>query len=154
VATKPKNKLSVSGRSLYHENNPQTHAGSQHGLARSAVDPAAMSFEQAYIESYRGRTDIPAPVKVVAPSVSSEYAGTTVELVFTVDSSGVPQHIAVRTAVDRELARVLTDAVQHWRFAPEQREGHPLAAKVMLPIRIVDQVRRTIRASRPVKHKQ
>jgi Gram-negative bacterial TonB protein C-terminal len=108
-------------------------------LLAAPLTLAAMSSERAYIESYRGRTDIPVPIKVVSPDVDSEYAGTTVELVFTVGPAGAPQNIEVRTPVDRELARVLTDAVQHWRFAPEQREGHPLAAKVMLPIRIVDQ---------------
>jgi len=108
-------------------------------LLAAPLTLAAMSPEQAYIESYRGRTNVPAPIKVVSPDVDSEYAGTTVELMFTVGPTGAPQDIEVRTPVDRELARVLTDAVQHWRFAPEQREGHPLAAKVMLPIRIVDQ---------------
>jgi hypothetical protein len=107
-------------------------------LLAAPMAHAAMSLERAYIESYRGRTDVPAPIKVVSPDVDSEYAGTTVELVFTVDASGVPHHIAVRTPVDRELARVLTDAVQYWRFAPELRAGHPLAATVVLPIRIVD----------------
>ena len=100
---------------------------------------AAMSLERAYIESYRGRTDVPAPIKVISPEIASGYAGTTVELVFTVDLKGAPQDIQVRTPVDYELARVLTDAVQHWRFAPEQREGHPQAARVVLPIRIVEE---------------
>jgi TonB family protein len=108
-------------------------------LLAAPLTHAATSFEQAYIESYRGRTDIPAPVKVVAPAVSSDYVGTTVELVFTVDSSGVPQHIAVRTAVDRELAQAVTEAVELWRFTPELRDGHPRAATVVLPIRIVDE---------------
>jgi TonB family protein len=107
-------------------------------LLAAPLTHASTSFEQAYIESYRGRTDVPAPVKVVAPSVSSEYAGTTVELVFTVDSSGVPQHVAVRTAVDRELAEAVTEAVELWRFTPELRAGQPRSTKVMLPIGIVD----------------
>lgn len=107
-------------------------------LLAAPLTHASTSFEQAYIESYRGRTDVPAPVKVVAPSVSSEYAGTTVELVFTVDSSGVPQHVAVRTAVDRELAEAVTEAVELWRFTPELRAGLPRSTKVVLPIRIVD----------------
>jgi len=108
-------------------------------LLAAPMAHAALSLERTYIESYHGRSDIPVPIKVVSPAVEPGYAGTVVELVFTVDQTGAPQNIEVRTPVDYELARVLTDAVQHWRFAPEQREGHPLAAKVMLPIRIVDQ---------------
>jgi len=108
-------------------------------LLAAPLTLAAMSPEQAYIESYRGRTNVPAPIKVVSPDVDSEYAGTTVELVFTVDASGVPHHIAVRTPVDRELARVLTDAVQYWRFAPELHAGQPLTTTIVLPIRIVDE---------------
>jgi hypothetical protein len=98
----------------------------------------ALSLERTYIESYHGRSDIPVPIKVVSPDVDSAYAGTVVELVFTVDSMGAPQNIEVRTPVDHELARVLTGAVRHWRFAPERRDGQAQAAKVVLPIRIVE----------------
>ena len=99
----------------------------------------ALSLERTYIESYHGRSDIPVPIKVVSPYVDPGYAGTVVELVFTVDQTGAPQNIAVRTPVDHELARVLTNAVRRWRFTPELRGGHPQAATVVLPIRIVEE---------------
>jgi len=108
-------------------------------LLAAPLTLGAMSLERAYIESYRGRTDIPVPIKVVSPDVDSEYAGTTVELMFTVGPTGAPQDIEVRTPVDRELARVLTDAVQYWRFAPELHAGQPLTTTIVLPIRIVDE---------------
>ena len=107
-------------------------------LLAAPLAHATMSPERAYIESYRGRTDMPVPIKVVTPDVAPEYAGATVELEFTVGPTGAPQNIEVRTPVDHELARVLTKAVQYWRFDPEQHAGHSLAAKVVLPIRIVD----------------
>ena len=99
----------------------------------------ALSLERTYIESYHGRSDIPVPIKVVSPAVEPGYAGTVVELVFTVDQTGAPQNIEVRTPVDYELARVLTNAVQRWRFTPELRNGHAQAARVVLPIRIVEE---------------
>jgi len=108
-------------------------------LLAAPMAHAALSLERAYIESYRGRTDMPVPIKVVSPDVEPGYAGTTVELVFTVDQTGAPQNIEVRTPVDYELARALTGAVRHWRFAPERRDGHPQAARVVLPIRIVEE---------------
>jgi TonB family protein len=108
------------------------------GLFVVSAASAANTVEQAYVESYRGRTDIPVPVKVVSPIVTSEYSGTSVTLVFTVDTKGVPHNISVPANVDSELANALTDAVQFWKFAPAVRNGQPVETKIELPINIVD----------------
>ena len=88
-------------------------------LLAAPLTLGAMSLERAYIESYRGRTDIPVPIKVVSPDVDSEYAGTTVELVFTVGPAGAPQNIEVRTPVtalsSAEEARTVAEGKKiHW----------------------------------------
>ena len=98
----------------------------------------AKSSEEAYLESYKGRTDMPVPVKVVTPHVASDYIGTVVKLEFTVDGAGAPKGITVLDSVPTDLARSLTTAVESWRFQPLVRDGKTVPTKVVLPMRIVD----------------
>ncbi|HYC72970.1 MAG TPA: energy transducer TonB [Opitutaceae bacterium] len=99
---------------------------------------AAKSDEQAYIESYKGRTGSPVPVTVVKPVIGSEHAGATLELEFTVDEAGKPGGITARTPADSALVEELTRAVAKWKFEPLRRDGKVVPAKVVLPVRIVD----------------
>ncbi len=98
----------------------------------------ATTDEQAYIESCRKGSDVPVPVAVVTPSVSPEYAGATVELEFTVDVTGKPAGLSVKSDTDTTLAAAVMDAVKQWRFKPAQPNGVPVATKVVLPVKIVD----------------
>lgn len=100
---------------------------------------SAKSVEQAYIESYQGRSDIPVPLAVVKPAVSSRYAGQTVEVEFTVDTTGKPVALAVRNALPAELTTPVKDALSQWKFAPARTvTGEPVAMKVLIPVKIVD----------------
>jgi hypothetical protein len=98
----------------------------------------AKTPEEAYLESYKNRTDTPVPIKVVTPDVGSGYAGTAVKLEFTIDGAGLPKDITVLDAVPVDLAKSLTTAVAGWKFQPLMREGKAISTKVVLPVRIVD----------------
>ena len=109
------------------------------GALTSAV-AFAMTDEQAYIESCLKGSDVPVPVTVVSPSVSPEYSGTTVQLEFTVDVTGKPADLSVKSDTDTKLAVAVIDAVKQWRFKPALTNGVPTATKVVLPVKIVDEV--------------
>jgi protein TonB len=99
---------------------------------------SAKTPEQAYLETCRKDPAVPVPVTVVTPSVSSKYVGTSVQIEFVVDAAGKPTDLSVNSPVDSELAASVVDAVKQWRFTPALRDGAPVAAKVVLPITIID----------------
>jgi protein TonB len=107
-------------------------------LALGAAAPLAfgLTASQAYIESYHGRTDIPVPVKVVAPKADPSLVGTKVEVEFLVDARGVPQHVKVVSATDRSFGASVREAVSHWKFEPAIRDGSPVPMKVELPVTV------------------
>lgn len=96
----------------------------------------AKTPEEAYLEAAQKGPGVPVPVAVVSPSVSSDYAGTSVELKFTVDTKGTPTDLAVLSSPDAEVAKVIAKAVSQWRFKPALKNGAPVATKVVLPVRI------------------
>jgi TonB family protein len=109
------------------------------GLLAAPLALSAKSLETAYVESFRGRTDMPVPIKVVSPTgVGSEYTGTSVSLAFIVDETGTPTNITVPEATPAELARTLTAAVAKWKFEPLVKDGKAAKSKVVLPMLIVD----------------
>ncbi len=110
------------------------------GLLAAPLALLAKSLETTYVESFRGRTDMPKPTKVISPKVASEYAGTSVQLAFTVDESGTPQEITVPEATPADLAKTLTAAVAQWKFEPLVRDGKAVRTKVVLPMLIVDEL--------------
>ncbi|MBL9206502.1 MAG: energy transducer TonB [Opitutaceae bacterium] len=107
------------------------------GFLAAPLALSAKSTERAYVESYRGRTDIPVPVSVVMPDVSPRHAGTAVEVEFTIGASGKPENLVLRQVVDRELASTLTEAIAQWEFKPARVDGAIVARKLVLPLRIV-----------------
>ena len=109
------------------------------GLLLAPLALWAKSPESIYVESYHGRTDIPAPLSVVMPEVDSRFAGKQVLLEFVVDAAGKPTLIASNSpAADPELVDAVKYAVAQWRFAPALVNGLPVARKVALPVNIVD----------------
>ena len=110
------------------------------GLLLAPFALMAKSPETAYVESYHGRTDIPVPVSVIMPEVSSRFVGQQVVLQFVVDTAGKPTLLASNTpAADSELVAAVLSAVEQWQFAPALADGKPVARKVSLPVRIVDE---------------
>jgi TonB family protein len=110
------------------------------GLLLAPFALMAKSPETAYVESYHGRTDIPVPISVVTPEVESRFTGQQVVLEFVVDTTGKPTLLASGTpGADRELVAAVLAAVEQWQFAPALADGKPVARKVSLPVRIVDQ---------------
>ena len=107
--------------------------------ALAPVIASAKTNEQAYLESCRKAPGVPVPVAVVSPSVGPEYAGATVQLEFTVDATGKPADFSVKSDSDNTLAVAVVDAVKQWRFKPAIRDGAPVATKVSLPVKIVDE---------------
>jgi protein TonB len=107
-------------------------------VALSSVSASAKTDEQTYLDSCRKDPGVPVPVAVVAPSVSPDYAGSTVQLEFIVDVTGKPANFSVKSNTDVTLAAAVTEAVKQWRFSPAMSHGVAVATKVSLPIRIVD----------------
>ena len=109
------------------------------GLLVAPLALLAKSPEKAYVESYRGRTDIPAPIAVVTPALDSRFAGQQVTLEFVVDATGKPMLISSATpGADAELVAAVSAAVAQWKFSPALVDGLPVAKKVVLPVNIVD----------------
>ena len=109
------------------------------GLLVLPLALVAKSPEKAYVESYRGRTDIPVPISVVTPEVESRFAGQQVTLEFVVDATGKPMLISSASPkADAELVAAITTAVAQWKFSPALVDGLPVAKKVVLPVTIVD----------------
>ena len=99
---------------------------------------SAKTDEQSYIETCRKDPGTPVPLAVVTPSVGPEYNGSTVQLEFIVDTTGKPAAFSVKSTPDDILAAAVMAAVKQWRFAPAEVDGKPVATKVLLPVKIVD----------------
>lgn len=99
----------------------------------------AKSAEQAYVEASSKKSGVPVPLSVVSPrNIGSEYAGSTVELAFTVDQKGTPTGLQVLSSPDETIARTVVGAVEKWRFAPATKDGSAVTSKVILPVHIID----------------
>lgn len=99
---------------------------------------AAKSTEEAYVESYAGRTDMPVPVAVVKPVIEPGYEGATVRLSFVIEADGSPREIFAPVDADYSLVKQLTAAVSQWKFKPLTRDGVVVRTRVVLPIRVAD----------------
>ena len=99
---------------------------------------AATPEEQAYLESCRKDPGVPVPLAVVSPTVGTEFNGGFVQLEFVVDDKGKPAEFSIKSATDDVLAKVVVEAVKQWRFLPAEVDGKPVAAKVALPVKIVE----------------
>jgi TonB family protein len=104
----------------------------------ATVAASASTVEQTYLESCRKDAGVPVPVAVVSPTViGSEYNGATLELEFVVTEQGKTANLSVKSAPDEALAAAFLDAVKQWKFKPAERNGSPVATKVVLPVKIV-----------------
>ena len=108
-------------------------------LAVGALLPFAASAEtpETYIDSCQKTSDVPVPVSVVAPRTDRWDIGQEVRVEFVVDTAGHAENINVTSGNDSDLADAVVDAVRQWTFTPAQRNGMPVAARVILPVRVV-----------------
>jgi protein TonB len=97
----------------------------------------AKSAEETYIASAQRGPGIPVPVTVVSPDVEGFDVGKTAKVEFVVDATGRPTGFSVISTDDPQLADAVIDALKQWRFDPAHQNGVPVAAKVVLPVRIV-----------------
>jgi periplasmic protein TonB len=114
-------------------------------LGAVASFASAKNSEDAYLETCRKDPGVPVPVAVVAPSVSADYNGSEVQIEFIVDETGKPDRFRVKSTPDDTVALAVVDAVKQWRFNPALADGKPVATKVVLPVKIVDEFARANR---------
>ena len=110
-------------------------------LSLGALLPLAASaktLEQTYLESCRKDPGIPIPIAVVSPPAGSGFVGEMVEVEFTVDAMGKTSGFTVMSKTDATVADAIVEAVKQWQFAPAERNGEPVATKVLLPVRFID----------------
>lgn len=98
---------------------------------------AAKSNEEAYVESYSGRADMPVPISIVRPVIDPSYENEAVKLSFIIEADGTPREISAPVDADRSLVKQLVGAVAQWKFKPLTRDGAVVRTRVVLPIRIV-----------------
>ncbi|MDP1581137.1 MAG: hypothetical protein Q8M02_12730 [Candidatus Didemnitutus sp.] len=108
------------------------------GLIGAPFALNAKTPEQAYVESFQGRSDMPVPISVVSPVIAHRHAGRTIVVEFIVDGSGVPREIALRHGAEMPatLAEPIVTALAQWRFTPLVRAGAAVAVRMAVPITI------------------
>ncbi len=101
------------------------------GLGASAF--AGSTSARLYVEQYKGRTDIPAPVLAVSPTYNSPFDASA-KVMFSVDASGRVTEIEVLNATDNEFSFRVLDAISRWKFTPAlDANGVAVARRVTLP---------------------
>jgi len=109
------------------------------GFAARATSHTDLSTAVAqYLEHYTvQRTDIPLPIKVVAPEgLPWNFRPTTFSVTMLIDRDGRPQDIKIASKANAELTKLLVSALSQWRFSPALKDGVPVAQMVTLPLRV------------------
>lgn len=109
-------------------------------LLAGSISAKTVEAEQAYINSYQGRTDVPVPVEVISPVASPDFVGQQVDVEFVVDKMGKPTAITVKSPADLSAERTVKSAVARWKFSPAVRDGQAVSMKVVLPVRFVESI--------------
>jgi hypothetical protein len=79
----------------------------------------------------------PDPVSVVNPTdLPLNFAGTTVDIKFSLDASGHPQDIQVLWVRDPVLKRQVVAAFRQWRFTPSTATAAANSKRYILPLEI------------------
>lgn len=85
---------------------------------------------------------LPIVTKMVHPDgLPTCYEGVTVTLAMTIDEKGVPHDVVPADRIAKDLAARLIPVVAQWRFTPCVVDGHAVARKVLLPLKLVDERR-------------
>lgn len=92
-------------------------------------------------------TDAATPAKLPAPrpiassvvqptKLPREFAGTLVNIEFSLDQSGQPQNIKLLSVSDPVLKRQVVQAFSQWRFSPGASDATASAKRFILPLEI------------------
>ncbi len=101
------------------------------GLTAAAF--ASATTPESYIAQYKGRTDIPTPIRAVVPAFeASENAQA--KIAFNVDAKGRIQDVVVLETTDEVFASRVKRALSYWKFAPAlDVSGKAVTKRVLLP---------------------
>jgi hypothetical protein len=98
------------------------------------VSPAVSQYREHYKVL---RTDVPLPIKVVAPAgLPENFRPTTFNVTMVIDREGRPQNIEIEPKASAEVSKILMVALTQWRFSPALKDGVPIEKLVILPLRV------------------
>jgi TonB family protein len=108
-------------------------------LVGGVLSTSALAYtEQASAWPQAARPGVPTVAKVVNPTrLPQRFEGSTINVSLTVDAKGQPHNIKLLNASDADLVKSLTAAVAQWEFTPVQKNGVPVATKVVLPLKLI-----------------
>jgi protein TonB len=106
-------------------------------LSTAVVSSAAVVLSDLTVNA--AENSAPVPTKIVAPSgISRRFEGAVVYLRLTVDETGRPHHITLRSGEDQNLVNHLLPAVAQWKFTPAMKNGRAVPMQIELPVELVD----------------
>ena len=108
------------------------------GFAAPAAHPDISPAVSQYRDHYKVlRTDVPLPIKVVAPAgLPENFRPTTFNVTMVIDREGRPQNIEIEPKATAEVSKLLVTALSQWRFSPALKDGVPVEKLVILPLRV------------------
>lgn len=108
------------------------------GFAAPATHPDVSPAVSQYRDHYKVlRTDVPLPIKVVAPAgLPENFRPTTFKVTMVIDREGRPQNIEIDAKATAEISKILLVALTQWRFSPALKDGVPVEKLVILPLRV------------------
>ncbi len=83
---------------------------------------------------------LPKPVKVVRfHNIPQRFADAIVQVEMTIDAEGRPRDIRGKKPLPSDLASRVVPALSQWTFTPARdKDGNPVAIRVVLPLRLVN----------------
>ena len=82
---------------------------------------------------------LPKPIKVVHPvDLPPSFKNAEVMLSFVLDQNGVPHDVTAVKYLPDSVANKLLPVVAQWRFTPMLKDGHPVQARVILPLKLIE----------------
>jgi len=83
--------------------------------------------------------EAPVPVHAVPPVLSGTLRASglsgMVSIKITIDENGNVTQAAVAKSTDTQFEQPALEAVNRWKFRPAKKDGRPVVAQVMVPVR-------------------
>jgi protein TonB len=109
-----------------------TFAGGLLSAAQAAVVVSPLSIESPEFTA-------PVPAMVVAPdAIPRQYQNEVIRVSLTIDAQGRVHHADLLDGRDPGLVKRLLPAIAQWQFKPATKNGQPVAARVVLPLQLVE----------------